>query len=158
MESLKTILSEHTVFKDLKPEFNDWLCNCAEKKKFEADKIIFKIGESAEYFYLIKSGKVAVQVYAPPKGTLNIMTLERYDILGWSWLYPPFTYHFEAKTITDTQVFAFDAVKVRNKFSENYEFGYSFLNCFSQIMVRRLAATRLQLLDIFGPDGPSPQL
>lgn len=158
METLKTILSEQTVFKDLKPEFLDWLCNCAGEEAFEAGKFIFKGGESAENFYLIKSGKVVVQVYAPPKGALNIMTLENYDILGWSWLYSPYTYHFDAKAVTGTQAFVFDAVKVRNKCSENYEFGYHFMNCFSQIMLRRLVATRLQLLDIFGPDTASSKL
>ena len=158
METLNTILSERTLFNGLKPEFINWLCGCATEVKFEAQQCIFKMGESAEQFYLIRSGKIAVQVYAPPKGALNIMTLNSNDVLGWSWLHLPYTYHFEAKAMTDVVAFAFDAVKVRNKCNEDHEFGFNFLNCFSQIMLQRLVATRLQLLDIFGPDTPSTLL
>jgi CRP-like cAMP-binding protein len=152
MNALAKLLSTHPVFKDLKPEYITFLSESACEHTFKAGKVIFKTGEPAEEFYLIKEGKVALEVYSPPKGSLNILTLNSNSVLGWSWLYPPYTWHFEARAISDTTTFTFDAIKVRTECRRDFEFGYMFTNCFGQIMMRRLVATRLQLLDVFGTD------
>lgn len=153
METLKDILSKHLVFKDLKPEYIEFLSSCASEEAFAGGTFIFKTGEPAEDFYLVNTGQVALEVYSPPKGAVNIMTLNTNDILGWSWLFPPHLWHFEARALADVNLFAFDGVKIRRECRRDFEFGYNFTNCFGQIMMQRLAATRLQLLDVFGPDN-----
>lgn len=152
MNALKEILYNHPAFKILGPEYINYLCECARKETFKPDTFIFKTGEPADEFYLIDSGKITLQVYSPPKGPLNILTLTSHDLLGWSWLYPPYTWHFEARAVTETATYTFDAVRVREKCQEDFEFGYLFSSCFGKVMMQRLAATRLQLLDIYGSD------
>lgn len=152
MNPLKELLYDHTAFKLLGPEYMNYLSECAHQETFKLDTFIFKAGEPADEFYLIDSGKVTLQVYSPPKGPLNILTLNRHDLLGWSWLYQPYTWHFEARAVTETVTYTFDAVRVREKCQEDFEFGYLLSNCFGKVMMQRLAATRLQLLDIYGSD------
>ena len=156
MESLKELLFNHSDFKDLNPEYIKRLCDCARKESFAPDSFIFKTGEPAEDFYIIDSGDVAVEIYSPPKGPLTILTLSAHDILGWSWLYPPYTWHFEARAINAVTAYAFDAVMIRKQCHEDFEFGYHFTNSFGKVMLQRLSATRLQLLDIFGTDIDYP--
>jgi CRP-like cAMP-binding protein len=156
MDALKQLLTNHTDFKDLNPDNINYLCGSARKATFPAHSFIFKTGEPAEEFYIIKSGKVALEVYSPPKGPLTILTLKSNDILGWSWLYPPYAWHFEARAANDTTVYAFDAIKIRQECRKDFEFGYCFTNCFGKVMMRRLGATRLQLLDVFGTDTGFP--
>jgi CRP/FNR family transcriptional regulator, cyclic AMP receptor protein len=158
MKALKEILNHHPVFKDLDAVHRDILCGLARKSEFTAGTFIFKTGEKADCFYLIQSGKVAVQVYSPTKGALNILTLNSNDILGWSWIYPPYLWHFESKALTDVCAYQFDAIAFRELCSRDSDFGYKFLNCFNQILVQRIVATRLQLLDIFGTNAQSPTL
>ena len=156
MEALKEILFNHPDFKDLNPEYINRLCECAREESFAANSFIFKTGEPAEDFYIIESGEVAVEIYSPPKGPLTILTLGMNDILGWSWLYPPYTWHFEARANSDVKTYAFDAHKMRHLCHEDYEFGYHFSNCFGKVMLQRLSATRLQLLDVYGVDIDYP--
>ena len=158
MEALKETLANHPVFKDLSPKHIDFVTGCASERSFKADTFIFKTGEPAEEFYLMNAGKVGLEVYAPPKGPLNILTLSEGEMLGWSWLFEPFTWHFDARTIKDTEVYAFDAIEMREAFEKDHEFGYVFTKCFGHIMMQRLAATRLQLLDVFGKDVGYPNL
>jgi CRP-like cAMP-binding protein len=152
MTALAKLLSTHHIFKELKPEYITFLSECAREHSFKAGTVIFKTGEPAEKFYLIKVGRVVLQVYSPPKGALNIMTLNGNSVLGWSWLYSPYAWHFDARAVSDTTAFTFNAIMVRAECERDFEFGYMFTKCFGQIMTRRLAATRLQLLDIFGTD------
>lgn len=150
MKKLSEILSTHLVFKDLKPAYINFLAENVSEDTFKSNSFIFKTGEPAEEFYLIDTGKVALEVYIPPQGPVNIMTLNCHDILGWSWLFPPYKWHFEARAISDVTLFTFDGIKIRQECRKDHEFGFNFTICFSQILMQRLAATRLQLLDIFG--------
>ena len=77
-----------------------------------------------------------------------IQTLEGGEALGWSWLFPPFVWHFGARAIKPTDVVAFDAAVLRDKANEDHEFGYEFAMCVGGIMLQRLQATRLHLLAI----------
>lgn len=156
MNELKELLFNHPDFKDLNPIYIDRLCEHARIETFDANTYLFKTGEPAESFYIIDSGKIAIEVYSPPKGPLTILTLNSHDIVGWSWLYPPFSWHFEARAINDVKAFAFDAIKIRAACHNDYEFAYHFTRCFGRVMMQRLAATRLQLLDIFGTDTGYP--
>lgn len=153
MESLKKSLESNPVFKVLQTKHLDFLAAHMKEENFKTGKFLFKTGEPAEEFYLVVKGKVALEVYSPPKGPLTILTVGTHNILGWSWLYPPYTWHFDAKALSDTIVYTFDAIKIRQECRKDYEFGYLLTNCFGQIMMQRLAATRLQLLDVFGTDS-----
>ena len=89
METLEPILEKHPFLKGLQPHHLKILVGCASNVRFEAGSFIFREGEEAERFYLIREGRVALQLSSDRRGPLNILTLREGDILGWSWLFPP---------------------------------------------------------------------
>ena len=150
METLERILGQHPFFKDLEPEYLQLVTGCASNVRFESDKLIFREGEEANQFYLIREGRVALQVFSPERGHITVETLGEGDILGWSWLIPPYNWHFDAKVQDLTRAIALDGKCLRRKCLEDHHLGYELLKRFAHIMEQRLESTRLQLLDLYG--------
>ena len=149
MENLERIIAEHSFFAGLDKEFMTLLVGCAGNVRFKAGSYILKEGSQADTFYLIRSGKVAVEVVAPQHEPIIVQTLEVGEVLGWSWLLPPFQWKFHARAVSDVRALALDGKCLRTKCEENHDLGYEVLKRFAQIMVHRLEATRLQLLDVY---------
>jgi CRP/FNR family transcriptional regulator, cyclic AMP receptor protein len=149
METLERIVAEHPFFEGLESNYTELLTGCASNVRFSAGKYIFKEGEEANQFYLIRGGKVALQIFAPQSDPLTVETLEEGDVLGWSWLVPPYIWNFHARAIQETRAIALDGKCMRAKCEQNHDLGYEVLKRFSQLMVRRLHATRFQLLDVY---------
>jgi CRP-like cAMP-binding protein len=118
--------------------------------RVDAGKMIHREGEEANHFYLIRSGKVTLQIMTPNKGPVIIETLHEGDILGWSWLVPPYTWRFEARALDLTRMIALDGKCLRNKCEADHHLGYELFKRFADIMMRQLESTRLQLLDVYG--------
>ena len=150
MEDLKNILAAHPFFKGLNDEYFALLVGCASNIRIDAGKMILREGEEANHFYLIRSGTVSIQSMTPHKGPIIIQTLQEGDILGWSWLVAPFTWHFDAKAVDVTRLIALDGKCLRTKCESDHGLGYELLKRFADIMTKRLESTRLQLLDIYG--------
>ena len=150
MEDLKNILAEHPFFRELQEEYISLIVGCASNVRFGAGNMILREGEEANHFYLIRAGKVSLQLMTPNKGPIIIETLDEGDILGWSWLVPPYTWHFDAKALELTRMIALDGKCLRNKCESDHHLGYELLKRFGDIMIKRLESTRLQLLDIYG--------
>jgi CRP/FNR family transcriptional regulator, cyclic AMP receptor protein len=149
MEDLKNILTTHPFFAGMKPEHLQLLVGCASNVRFDAGKFILREGEEANEFYLMRHGKVALEVYAPERGPINIQTLGEGDILGWSWLVPPYRWKFDARVIEMTRAIALDGKCLRQKSESDCQLGYELLKRFSQVMVDHLQAARLQLLNVY---------
>jgi len=149
METLERILAEHPFFAGLDHGFMSLMVGCASNVRFEAGAYIFKEGDAANTFYLIREGKVALEVSAPQHKPIIVETLGVGEILGWSWLLPPYYWKFHAHAVEGTRAIALDGKCLRTKCDENHDLGYEVLKRFAQIMERRLEATRLQLLDIY---------
>lgn len=149
MRTLETILAEHPFFAGLEPRYVQIIAGCASNVAFEEGQIIFREGEEANRFYLIRQGRVALEVHAAGVGTLTIQTLDAGDILGWSWLVPPYRWHFDARAVEPTRAIALDGECLRRKCDEDHDLGYELLKRFAEIITQRLQATRLQLLDVY---------
>ena len=149
METLERIIVEHPFFEGLESYYTGLLTGCASNVRFSAGTYIFKEGEEANQFYLIRAGKVALEILAPHNKTLTVETLEQGDLLGWSWLVPPYIWSFHARAIQETREIALDGKCLRTKCEQNHDLGYEVLKRFAQLMARRLQATRFQLLDIY---------
>lgn len=149
METLLGILSAHPFFDDMSAHYVELIAGCASNVRFEAGNFIFHEGEEAGKFYLIREGKVALQICSERRGPLNLLTLEEGDILGWSWLFPPYRWKFSAKTIDPTRAFAIDAQCIRGKAEEEHDLGYELLKRFAHVVETRLEATRLQLVNVY---------
>jgi len=149
METLERILVEHPFFAGMKEEHMDLLVGCASNVRFDAGQFILREGEEANKFYLIRQGKVAVEVYAPERGSINIQTLGAGEILGWSWLVPPYYWRLDARAVELTRAIALDGKCLREKCEKDHDLAYELLKRFSQVMVENLTATRLQLLNVY---------
>jgi len=150
VETLERILAEHAFFTDLAPEHLRLLVGCAANVRFESGQFLFHADEEANQFFLIRKGKVALEV-APPGGPpLTLQTLGEGEILGWSWLVPPYHWLFDARAIEASLAIALDGKCLRGKCEADHDLGFELLKRFAHIMEERLQATRLQLLDVYG--------
>lgn len=150
METLEHIISEHSFFAGLDQAFLNLVVGCASNVRFEAGTYIFKEGDEANVFYLIREGEVALEIFAPARKPIIVDTLGAGEVLGWSWLLPPFQWAFDAHARTGLRAIALDGRCLRTKCEENHNLGYELLKRFAQIMERRLEATRVQLLNLYG--------
>jgi CRP/FNR family cyclic AMP-dependent transcriptional regulator len=151
METLEPLLAEHPFFSGLTQAQLDLLTGCASNTRFEAGQFIFREGEQATRFFVIRHGKVSLEIYAPSRGAIIIATLGEGDILGWSWLFPPFQWKFDARALELTRALAMDGECLRRKAEEDHHLGFELLKRFAAIMEERLQATRLQLLNLYEP-------
>ncbi|HUU12902.1 MAG TPA: cyclic nucleotide-binding domain-containing protein [Terriglobia bacterium] len=151
METLEPILAEHPFFARLEDRHLKLLVGCAANVRFDAGQYIFRGGEEANQFYLIRHGRVAVEIYAAERGSITILTLGEGEILGWSWLLPPYHWQFDARAVELTRAIALDGVCLRKKCEEDHDLGYELLKRFAHIIEDRLEATILQLLNVYEP-------
>ena len=149
MENLKGILSEHLFFKNLEARHLELLVGCASNVRFHAGEFIFHQGEEASQFYLLRHGRVSVEMFSTGKGPITVQSLGEGEVLGWSWLVPPYRWMFDARSTELTQAIALDGKCLRNKSEQDHDLGYELLKRFAQIMEERLNATRLQLLNVY---------
>ena len=149
MEGLQRILSEHAFFGGMEERLLQILVGCACNVRFDEGEVIFREGEEADKFYLIRNGKVALQLFADRRGPLTISTLEGGDILGWSWLSPPYRWKFTARALETTRAISLDGRCLREKSERDKELGYEVLKRFVRIIEDRLQATRMQLLNVY---------
>ena len=150
MENLERTLAEHPFFKGMSAKHIALIAGCATNVSFKAGQLIFKEGEPANVFYFIRQGKVQVEVNVPNKGPLVIHTRSEGDIFGWSWLLPPYRWHFDAHAAEVTRALSIDGKCLRQKCEEDHDLGYELMKRFILIVTERLEATRLQLLDVYG--------
>lgn len=150
METLEPILAQHPFFQDIEPLYLQLMVGCAAHVRFAAGDDLFREGDVADRFYLIRHGHVALQVFIPGQGRITIETIAAGEVLGWSWLFPPYRWHFDAQALELSRAIAFDGACLRAKCDEDHDLGYMLMQRFAQVMTQRLQATRLQLLDLYG--------
>jgi len=149
METLERIIEEHTFFTGLDHGFIDLMVGCASNVRFKRGDYIFREGDPANTFYLIRQGKVAVEVSAPQHAPIIVATLAEGEILGWSWLLAPYQWKHQARAKDDVRAIALDGKCLRQKCEQNHDLGYEILKRFARIIEQRLEATRLQLIDVY---------
>ena len=141
------ILASHPFVKDLDPHQRRILANCAMEKTFEPGEVIFREGDPANRFYLLLNGKVALESHVQDRGAVEIQTISAGDVLGWSWLFPPYYWQFDARAVEPTKAIFFYATPLREEAENDHELGYELYKRFAEIMLKRLQATRRRLLE-----------
>jgi CRP/FNR family transcriptional regulator, cyclic AMP receptor protein len=150
MQTLEPILIAHPFFQGLAADDLRLLVGCASNVRFVPDEVIAREGNLANRFYLIREGKVALELFVPERGSVMMATVGAGEILGWSWLVPPFIWRFDARAIEMTRAIALDGECLRAKCDANPRLGYELLKRVAGVFADRLSATRLQLLDVYG--------
>jgi CRP-like cAMP-binding protein len=144
------LLAEHPFFGGMSAHAIQVLASCASEVEFAAGSAIFREGEPADACFLLMSGNVALEIVVPGRGPHVVETLHAGEVLGWSWLFPPYRWTFDAQALTATSAIRFGADALREAKAADKELGYELMTRFAQVLVDRLQSTRLQLLDIYG--------
>ena len=153
INTLEPIIREHLFFQGLGERYLQLIAGCAKNVRFEEGQVIFCEGDAADQFYLIREGQVAVQVMIPHRGLTTVETAGAGDVLGWSWLFEPYRWCFDARAQRPTRALAFDGKCLRGKCEEDHDLGYELFKRFTHLMTDRLERARLQLLDVYGPNA-----
>jgi len=154
METIADLLSRHAFFDGLKPEYLALIAGCGRNVHFDPGAYLLREGDAADQFFAIRGGSVAVETYIPSRGPVALETIGEGEILGWSWLFPPYLSQFDARARDDVRATAFDAVCLRTKCDADPALGYELMKRLARLVSSRLEATRRQLLDVYGP-GPA---
>ncbi|MGZ4339886.1 MAG: cyclic nucleotide-binding domain-containing protein [Gaiellaceae bacterium] len=149
---LDEILAQVPFFEGMPEDELALIAGCGRNVGFDAGETIFRQGDAADAFYVLRHGSVAVGNFVPPRGELVIETLEAGELLGWSWLFPPYRAHFDARALSAVRATQFDGACLRDKCAADPVLGYDLMSRFAQVLIERLQWTRLRLLDIYG-DG-----
>ncbi|HSE50351.1 MAG TPA: cyclic nucleotide-binding domain-containing protein [Terriglobales bacterium] len=149
METLERIIAEHPYLSGIDPQWIELLSGCAANRKYEPGSYIFREGQEANEFFLVRSGRIAVEMAMPNHDPITVATVLDGDVLGWSWLLPPYQWKFQGRVVEPTRVFALDGKCLRQKCEANHDLGYELLKRFCKIIDRRLDQARFQLLDVY---------
>jgi CRP-like cAMP-binding protein len=149
-QTLVQELSNYPFFKGLQPDALELIAGCTFNAVFESDQFIFQAGDEANTFYVIRSGKVVVQAGGADRGMVILQTLGPGDVLGWSWLFPPYRWFFDVRTLELTHTIVFDATCIRAMSEQHEEFGYELMKRIASVVGERLHATRQQILFLHG--------
>jgi CRP/FNR family transcriptional regulator, cyclic AMP receptor protein len=144
------LLGETAVFAGMRPDQLDLIAGCGRITPFEAGERLFREGDSAETFWLLRHGRVALELYMPGRGAMTVSTHGPGEVVGWSWLFPPYRWHLDGRAVDHGSAVAFDGACLRGKADADHELGYELMKRFAARMVERLQATRVQLLDVYG--------
>ena len=147
MDSLAPVLSKQPFLEGLGRRHLDLLAGCASQVRFTPGEFLFRLGEEPNSFYLVRFGKVALELYATERGAITLMTAGEGEAVGWSWLVPPHKWELDARAIAPTLTMAFDAVCLRRKCEEDHDLGFEMYKRFAPVIARRVQAASLQVLD-----------
>jgi CRP/FNR family cyclic AMP-dependent transcriptional regulator len=149
--ALEAQVAAHPFFIGMNAHYIRLLADCAMATRFEKDHVIFRAGEPANRFYLIESGKVVLESGEDAGGALVIIdTISAGDLLGWSWIFPPYIWHFTARAVKPTSSIFFYGTILREYCDKDPMLGYELFKRMSEVMIRRLQRARSELLKAMG--------
>lgn len=150
MKGLTEVIAEHPFFTDLSPAHLAVVAGCAQMASYKSGEFLFKYGSEAEHFFLLRHGRVSLEMTAPGRETFRFQTVGPGEVIGWSWLFPPHKSQFDARAVADVRVIRFDGRCLRAKCEADPALGYSLMKRFARVLVQRFTDTRLQLIDVYG--------
>ncbi len=149
MKTMQELILTHPFFAEMEDECSEVFCSCAANVRFAEGEVIFKEGDKADEFYLLKTGRIGLESYMPGRGAIVFQTLEAGEIFGTSSLVPPYIWSFDARALEASRVFRFDAACLRAKCEENPAMGYALMKSLLPKLVKRLEGARFQGLNLY---------
>jgi CRP-like cAMP-binding protein len=148
---LEAQVAAHPFFIGMNAHYIRLLSDCAMATRFAKDQVIFRAGETANRFYLIERGKVVLESEPDAGGAPVIIdTISAGDLLGWSWIFPPYIWHFTARAVEPTRSIFFYGTILREYCDKDPALGYELFKRMSEVMMRRLQRARGELLKAMG--------
>ncbi len=130
-----------------------YFANHAKERTVAAGEVLFKMGEVADTFYIVKRGSIAVEIPAIYGPELRVQTITDDMILGWSWMIDPYDWDFQAKAYEDSTLVEFDGKAILAHCSDDSAFGYEVYCRFAHLMSERLLAARQTMMEQWNPSG-----
>ena len=152
-QSITEYLSAHEFFSEFSDDVLKFLCECSSMREIKKGQILFRQGEHADKFYVVRSGLISIQMPAIMGPTLEIQTVDEDQVLGWSWLISPYKWNFQTKAEEDSELLQFDGAAILARCEQEPKFGYELLKKFAGLMSVRLNAARQKMMDEWNPVG-----
>ena len=149
-QALETSIRQHPFLAGMSPHQFRILSDCAMPRRFLANEIILREGDPADRFYLLQKGHVALESHGTAQGATRIQTIGAGEVLGWSWLFPPYLWHFDARALEPTEAVFFYATPLREECESDHELGYELTKRMAAVMLQRLQAARRRSLELAG--------
>jgi CRP-like cAMP-binding protein len=150
IEGMDKVVREHRFFSGLGEDVIQLVAGCARNVRFDAGKYLYHEGDPADEFFLIRHGRVALEVASPGRAAVTFQTEPEGDVVGLSWLIPPYRWAYDARALDLVRAIGIDAKCLRGKCESDHDFGYAMMMRFVPVLVERLQATQLQVLDVYG--------
>jgi CRP-like cAMP-binding protein len=150
VKAVESVIAGHPFLRDLKPAHLRLLADSAMRVRFEKDELIFREGDPANRFYLIEQGRVSLESHRRDEAPVALQVIGRGEVLGWSWLFPPYYWQFDARALEPTIAIFFYGTRLREQCEQDHAFGYEMLKRMTQVVIHRLQAARKQLLSKHG--------
>lgn len=150
MDTLEPLLRQHEFFRGLDGGDLELLTGCAVNVRFAEGAYLAREGDPADRFFLMREGKVALEIGAPGRDPITVQTVGEGGVVGFSWLFSPHQWQFDVRVLDPVRAIALDGVCLRGKCERDTRLGFDLMQRFAQIAVARLQATRLQVLDVYG--------
>lgn len=150
MRTLDQYLPEHPFFAGLDDEAMALVVGCAQNVHFNTGDVLFRTGTPATTFYVIRDGRVALEAHDPQRGTLVVSTAGAGEVVGWSWLVPPYRWMFDGHAVSPVRAVALDGACLRGKCDADPVLGYALMQRVAHVMYERLQDARMRLLDLYG--------
>lgn len=153
IEGLGRLLAEHPFFQDMPDEVREVVVGCCSNVHWRPGEFLFQEGGPSDHFYLIRQGTVAVELHVPGRPSVVVENIGEGEIIGWSWLVPPFRWSFDARAVEQVRAIAIDGACLRRKIAENHELGFHLYQRFIPVMGRRIAESRLRIVELTTEPG-----
>jgi len=150
---LPELVAAHPLLAGLPGDAVARVAGCAQNVAFDPGALLLAEGDPADTLYLVRRGRVAIEVHSPGRGAIVIETVGPGDVVGWSWLVPPYRWHFDARAVDSVGAIAVDGVCLRDKAEADPTLGYALMKRVAAVLLDRLQMTRVRLLDLYGSDG-----
>lgn len=152
MQTMEEVLGSHPFFAGLNADAMRLIAGCASNVHFAEGEYLFEEGHEANQFWVIRRGRVAMQLESPGQGAIVTDTMDEGEVVGWSWLVPPYRFFADGRAVTPVSATALDGACLRGKCEADPELGYQLLKRVTSVMYQRLQSTRIRLLDLYGTE------
>jgi CRP-like cAMP-binding protein len=149
-KDIEALVGEHSFFRDMPAPYRALIAGCGKNVRFDAGQLLARTTEPARHFYALRQGRVSIELHSPERGPLILQTVEAGEILGWSWLFPPYRWTFDVRALEPVAAICFDGECLRGKCDRDPVMGYDFMKRFAAVFMQRLEHARIQLLDLYG--------
>lgn len=152
MQTMEEVLGSHPFFAGLNAGAIRLIAGCASNVHFAEGEFLFEEGHEANQFWVIRRGRVAMQLESPGQGAIVTDTMDEGEVVGWSWLVPPYRFFADGRAVTPVSATALDGACLRGKCEADPELGYQLLKRVTSVMYQRLQSTRIRLVDLYGTE------